>query len=69
MLSGFERILILGCILAILFILELQCAVHAKISSYTTLLKDRKKEGSLRFYKPKFSYIFCDMDGEVTHTF
>lgn len=27
-------------------------------------LKDRKKEGSLRFYKPKFSYIFCDMDGE-----
>ncbi|KAK3040964.1 hypothetical protein RJ639_029074 [Escallonia herrerae] len=23
----------------------------------------RKKEGSLRFYKPKFSYIFCDMDG------
>ncbi|XP_044471794.1 endoribonuclease YBEY, chloroplastic-like isoform X2 [Mangifera indica] len=24
---------------------------------------DRKKEGSLRFYKPKFSYIFCDMDG------
>lgn len=28
------------------------------------LSKDRKKEGSLRFYKPKFSYIFCDMDGE-----
>ncbi|XP_020224641.1 probable galacturonosyltransferase 7 [Cajanus cajan] len=26
------------------------------------LSKDRKKEGSLRFYKPKFSYIFCDMD-------
>ncbi|KAF4353287.1 hypothetical protein F8388_026290 [Cannabis sativa] len=22
----------------------------------------KKKEGSLRFYKPKFSYIFCDMD-------
>lgn len=28
--------------------------------------KDRKKEGSLRFYKPKFNYIFCDMDGEIT---
>lgn len=27
--------------------------------------KDRKKEGSLRFYKPKFKYIFCDMDGEI----
>ncbi|PHU09210.1 hypothetical protein BC332_21070 [Capsicum chinense] len=27
---------------------------------------DRKKEGSLRFYKPKFSYIFCDMDGKET---
>jgi rRNA maturation RNase YbeY len=27
------------------------------------LLKDRKKEGSLRFYMPKFRYIFCDMDG------
>jgi hypothetical protein len=22
-----------------------------------------KKAGSLRFYKPKFKYIFCDMDG------
>lgn len=27
-------------------------------------VKDSKKAGSLRFYKPKFSYIFCDMDGE-----
>ncbi|ESR63975.1 hypothetical protein CICLE_v10010169mg, partial [Citrus x clementina] len=27
---------------------------------------DRKKEGSLRFYKPKFSYIFCDMDAAVS---
>ncbi|GAY60562.1 hypothetical protein CUMW_203000, partial [Citrus unshiu] len=25
-----------------------------------------KKEGSLRFYKPKFSYIFCDMDAVVS---
>ena len=30
------------------------------------MFKDRKKEGSLRFYKPKFSYIFCDVDGETT---
>lgn len=27
-------------------------------------IKDSKDAGSLRFYKPKFSYIFCDMDGE-----
>lgn len=32
------------------------------------MLKDRKKEGSLRFYKPKFKYIFCDMDGEIIPT-
>ena len=24
-----------------------------------------KKEGSLRFYKPKLGYIFCDMDGKI----
>lgn len=29
------------------------------------LLKDRKKGDGLRFYRPKFSYIFCDMDGKV----
>lgn len=23
-----------------------------------------KKDKSLRFYRPKFSYIFCDMDGK-----
>ncbi|MED6181875.1 hypothetical protein PIB30_023398 [Stylosanthes scabra] len=32
------------------------------------LSKDRKKEGSLRFYKPKFSYIFCDMDGTLLNS-
>ncbi|KAB1204333.1 Sugar phosphatase YidA [Morella rubra] len=32
------------------------------------LLKDRKKEGSLRFYKPKFNYIFCDMDGTLLNS-
>lgn len=26
------------------------------------------KEGSLRFYKPKFSYIFCDMDGTLLNS-
>lgn len=29
---------------------------------------DRKKEGSLRFYKPKYSYIFCDMDGTLLNS-
>ncbi|KAJ4850834.1 hypothetical protein Tsubulata_036588 [Turnera subulata] len=33
-----------------------------------TMLKDRKKEGGLRFYKPKFSYIFCDMDGTLLNS-
>ncbi|KAJ8751147.1 hypothetical protein K2173_016328 [Erythroxylum novogranatense] len=28
----------------------------------------RKKVGSLRFYKPKFSYIFCDMDGTLLNS-
>ncbi|KAF8388879.1 hypothetical protein HHK36_025560 [Tetracentron sinense] len=32
------------------------------------LLNDRKREGSLRFYKPKFSYIFCDMDGTLLNS-
>ncbi|XP_021646547.2 endoribonuclease YBEY, chloroplastic [Hevea brasiliensis] len=34
----------------------------------TENLDDRKKEGSLRFYKPKFSYIFCDMDGTLLNS-
>ncbi|XP_074286961.1 endoribonuclease YBEY, chloroplastic isoform X2 [Silene latifolia] len=29
---------------------------------------DRKKEGSLRFYGPKFKYIFCDMDGTLLNS-
>ncbi|CAI9757082.1 unnamed protein product [Fraxinus pennsylvanica] len=29
---------------------------------------DRRREGSLRFYKPKFSYIFCDMDGTLLNS-
>lgn len=32
------------------------------------VLNDRKKEGSLRFYKPKFSYIFCDIDGTLLNS-
>ncbi|CAN6456817.1 unnamed protein product [Victoria cruziana] len=28
-------------------------------------VKEAKKDGSLRFYKPKFKYIFCDMDGKL----
>ncbi|KAL3500626.1 hypothetical protein ACH5RR_039719 [Cinchona calisaya] len=29
---------------------------------------DRKREGSLRFYRPKFSFIFCDMDGTLLNS-
>lgn len=29
---------------------------------------DRKKEGCLRFYRPKFSFIFCDMDGTLLNS-
>ncbi|KAL8226803.1 hypothetical protein R6Q57_016635 [Mikania cordata] len=32
------------------------------------LIDGRKKAGSLRFYKPKFSYIFCDMDGTLLNS-
>ncbi|KAL9230357.1 hypothetical protein vseg_005720 [Gypsophila vaccaria] len=34
----------------------------------TSETDDRKKEGSLRFYKPKFKYIFCDMDGTLLNS-
>ncbi|KAK8602493.1 hypothetical protein V6N13_057878 [Hibiscus sabdariffa] len=30
--------------------------------------KEKKKEGSLRFYRPKFKYIFCDMDGTLLNS-
>ncbi|KAK6927328.1 hypothetical protein RJ641_005919 [Dillenia turbinata] len=32
------------------------------------LVKDRRKEGSLHFYRPKFSFIFCDMDGTLLNS-
>ncbi|KAI4380143.1 hypothetical protein MLD38_006366 [Melastoma candidum] len=35
---------------------------------YSDNPSDRKNEGSLRFYKPKFSYIFCDMDGTLLNS-
>uniref|UniRef100_A0A2P2L571 Uncharacterized protein MANES_03G060700 n=1 Tax=Rhizophora mucronata TaxID=61149 RepID=A0A2P2L571_RHIMU len=35
---------------------------------HTESLDGRKKEGSLRFYKPKFNYIFCDMDGTLLNS-
>ncbi|OVA12472.1 Endoribonuclease YbeY [Macleaya cordata] len=53
----------------------IQCAYDAATNgslqtetSDGELLKDRKREGSLRFYKPKFSYIFCDMDGTLLNS-
>lgn len=29
---------------------------------------DRKREGSLRFYRPKYNFIFCDMDGTLLNS-
>ncbi|KAL4283736.1 hypothetical protein GQ457_16G001350 [Hibiscus cannabinus] len=37
-------------------------------NSKDKLSKDKKKEGSLRFYRPKFKYIFCDMDGTLLNS-
>ncbi|XP_021275493.1 uncharacterized protein LOC110410212 isoform X3 [Herrania umbratica] len=37
-------------------------------NSNDNMSKDRKKEGSLRFYEPKFKYIFCDMDGTLLNS-
>ncbi|GMJ07644.1 YbeY endoribonuclease [Hibiscus trionum] len=37
-------------------------------NSNDKLSKDKKKEGSLRFYRPKFKYIFCDMDGTLLNS-
>ncbi|KAL9265461.1 Endoribonuclease YBEY, chloroplastic-like protein [Drosera capensis] len=37
-------------------------------SFHTENHDDRKKEGSLRFYRPKFKYIVCDMDGTLLNS-
>ncbi|XP_077209829.1 haloacid dehalogenase-like hydrolase family protein isoform X2 [Tasmannia lanceolata] len=37
-------------------------------NSNGAVLDNKKKEGSLRFYRPKFSYIFCDMDGTLLNS-
>ncbi|XVE97615.1 hypothetical protein REPUB_Repub03eG0034100 [Reevesia pubescens] len=37
-------------------------------NSNDNISKGMKKEGSLRFYKPKFKYIFCDMDGTLLNS-
>ncbi|KAL4604470.1 hypothetical protein ACB092_10G195900 [Castanea dentata] len=48
----------------------IQSAYDAENSAYSHKenTDDRKKEGSLRFYKPKFNYIFCDMDGTLLNS-
>lgn len=48
----------------------IQSAYDAENSAYSHKenTDDRKKEGSLRFYKPKFKYIFCDMDGTLLNS-
>ncbi|XVE70981.1 hypothetical protein DITRI_Ditri10aG0113600 [Diplodiscus trichospermus] len=37
-------------------------------NSNDNMSEEKKKEGSLRFYKPKFKYIFCDMDGTLLNS-
>ncbi|KAG4379170.1 hypothetical protein GLYMA_17G192300v4 [Glycine max] len=44
------------------------CDAETNSNFYPDSSDDRKKEGSLRFYKPKFSYIFCDMDGTLLNS-
>ncbi|XP_027331314.1 endoribonuclease YBEY, chloroplastic [Abrus precatorius] len=44
------------------------CDAETNSNSHQDSSDDRKKEGSLRFYKPKFSYIFCDMDGTLLNS-
>ncbi|KAK6161913.1 hypothetical protein DH2020_001754 [Rehmannia glutinosa] len=41
---------------------------YADENHISELSKDRKRAGSLRFYKPKFGYIFCDMDGTLLNS-
>ncbi|CAI0441413.1 unnamed protein product [Linum tenue] len=41
---------------------------YDQANSDSEISDDRKKEGSLRFYKPKFKYIFCDMDGTLLNS-
>nr|POE61960.1 endoribonuclease ybey [Quercus suber] len=49
-----------------LSIMLFQCSFENNLT--VGFSKDRKKEGSLRFYKPKFKYIFCDMDGTLLNS-
>ncbi|KMZ75042.1 Hydrolase Cof, related [Zostera marina] len=37
-------------------------------SSNDVSLNDKKKEDVIRIYKPKFKYIFCDMDGTLLNS-
>ncbi|KAK1370146.1 putative rRNA maturation factor [Heracleum sosnowskyi] len=37
-------------------------------NSHVDVSTDRKREGSLRFYRPKFSHIFCDVDGTLLNS-
>ncbi|KAL6997193.1 hypothetical protein U1Q18_007315, partial [Sarracenia purpurea var. burkii] len=46
----------------------MQMIISVRESFTHKSLKDGKKEGSLQFYKPKFSYIFCDTDGTLLNS-
>ncbi|KAG8375623.1 hypothetical protein BUALT_Bualt10G0119600 [Buddleja alternifolia] len=49
-------------------LIQSACDAEANGSPHVDYSDDRKKEGSLRFYKPKFGYIFCDMDGTLLNS-
>ncbi|GLT85473.1 hypothetical protein SLE2022_036630 [Rubroshorea leprosula] len=44
------------------------CEAEATADFHTENSVDRKIEGGLGFYKPKFKYIFCDMDGTMLNS-
>ncbi|XP_068343923.1 endoribonuclease YBEY, chloroplastic-like [Pyrus communis] len=46
----------------------IQSAYDAEPHSDGVKLDDRKKEGSPQYYKQKFRYIFCDMDGTLLNS-
>ncbi|CAI9093588.1 OLC1v1029129C1 [Oldenlandia corymbosa var. corymbosa] len=44
------------------------CDAGSDENAPTNYPDDRKKEGRLRFYRPKYNFIFCDMDGTLLNS-
>ncbi|XP_051137274.1 endoribonuclease YBEY, chloroplastic [Andrographis paniculata] len=49
-------------------LIQSACDAGANGSTHLVYSDDRKRVGSLRFYKPKYGYIFCDMDGTLLNS-